>query len=370
MLVTDRTLDAAPATERIAGLDVARAFAILGMVLVNFKVVMGAETSQPAWLVTVLGQVDGRAAALFVTLAGVGISLLWRKVERAPDGAAAALRGTLLRRALFLFVLGLSFVPVWPADILHFYGLYIALAVLFLRRGGATLLLSAVTLTVVSVPMLLLLDYEAEWDWTTLTYHGIWTARGMVKHLLYNGFHPVVPWLGFLLVGMWVGRRDLRSPAVRRRLLIGSAAIFALAEAASRVTVYVIMASYPALPSQDAHAIFGPTPMPPTPFYMVSSAALAVTAMVVSIALARRFSASPAVRVLVATGQLSLTLYLAHVVVGMGLLDALGRLRDQSILFVLGTALLFWAAAVVFAALWRRSFARGPIEWAMRRIAG
>lgn len=34
---------------RIIGLDIARAFAIIGMVIVNFKITMGAEEGGPPW---------------------------------------------------------------------------------------------------------------------------------------------------------------------------------------------------------------------------------------------------------------------------------------------------------------------------------
>ncbi len=37
--------------QRIPGFDIARAFAVLGMVIVNFKVVMNAESNGPPWLV-------------------------------------------------------------------------------------------------------------------------------------------------------------------------------------------------------------------------------------------------------------------------------------------------------------------------------
>ena len=62
--------------KRVIGYDLARALAIFGMVIVNFKIVMGAEQNGPEWLVGLVGLLDGRAAATFVVLAGAGISLL------------------------------------------------------------------------------------------------------------------------------------------------------------------------------------------------------------------------------------------------------------------------------------------------------
>ena len=42
-------------TQRIIGYDFARALAILGMVLVNFVMVMGAESNGPLWLQHLIG---------------------------------------------------------------------------------------------------------------------------------------------------------------------------------------------------------------------------------------------------------------------------------------------------------------------------
>jgi len=73
---------------------------------------------------------------------------------------------------------------------------------------------------------------------------------------------------------------------------------------------------------------------------------------------------------LVPTGQLALTLYVAHVVLGMGSLEALGRLEHQSVGFGLTSAGAFCAIAVLFSVWWRGRFTRGPLEAVMRRVTG
>ena len=50
-------------SNRQYGYDLARAFAVIGMVIVNYKVAMGAENNGPAWLIWLVGLSDGRAAA-------------------------------------------------------------------------------------------------------------------------------------------------------------------------------------------------------------------------------------------------------------------------------------------------------------------
>ncbi|MCP4226483.1 MAG: DUF418 domain-containing protein [Actinomycetia bacterium] len=73
---------------------------------------------------------------------------------------------------------------------------------------------------------------------------------------------------------------------------------------------------------------------------------------------------------LVSTGQLALTIYLAHVFIGMGILDALDRLEDQTLAWAVITSFTFSAAAIAFSWAWRRRYQRGPLEWVMRRVAG
>ena len=63
-------------SQRIAGYDLARSLAILGMVIVNYGSFMGGWGVGPSWLVWLVQLVPGRAAATFVILAGVGMSLM------------------------------------------------------------------------------------------------------------------------------------------------------------------------------------------------------------------------------------------------------------------------------------------------------
>ena len=59
---------------RLDGLDLARYVAFVGMVIVNFKIAMGAE-SDGGYLSLITSALEGRAAATFVVLAGIGLGL-------------------------------------------------------------------------------------------------------------------------------------------------------------------------------------------------------------------------------------------------------------------------------------------------------
>jgi uncharacterized membrane protein YeiB len=108
--------------------------------------------------------------------------------------------------------------------------------------------------------------------------------------------------------------------------------------------------------------------MPPMPLYMIAGAGTACAVIAASIALGERYGDSVWIRPFVATGQLALTLYVGHVVVGMGTLEAIGRLENQTLPFAVLASVLFCVAGVTFAYVWRKRFKRGPLEAVMRSL--
>ncbi len=356
---------------RIVGFDVARAFAFMGMVLVNYSLVMAGSDTGSRWLASAIGLLQGRAAATFVVLAGVGVSLMSRQAREDGDRIGLARHRTVLfRRAAFLFFTGLLYTPLWPADILHFYGLYIVLGAFLLGATDRRLWQVATVLTVGFVLLNFILDYEAGWNWNTLAYVGFWTPTGLVRHMLFNGFHPVLPWAAFLLAGMWLGRQDFHQGEFRRRLLLWSLSTVVVAESISRLLIRELSATADSGTVELVSALFGSAPMPPFPLYVIAGIGTAFTIIVMCVHVTLPAETNRWYSPLVYTGQLALTLYVAHVVIGMGTLDALDRLYDQTLVFATTASVVFCALSVLFAYFWRRQFKRGPVEWVMRRMTG
>ena len=93
--------------KRIECLDFARFFAIFAMIIVNFSIVMGASGKGPKVLNSILNALEGRAAATFVILAGIGMSLMAKKaLQSNVPSEQMAVRKRLLFRAIFLFIVG------------------------------------------------------------------------------------------------------------------------------------------------------------------------------------------------------------------------------------------------------------------------
>lgn len=353
---------------RIDGYDFARAWAVFGMVLVNYRLVMSGE-GEAGWLAAAVGMLEGRAAALFVVLAGVGLSLASNKARSEGNRAALRIsRQRLWKRSFLLLVVGLAYTPVWPADILHFYAFYIALGACLLAVRDRILLVVAGGLVAAFVLLLLLFDYEQGWDFEAVTYLDLWTVEGMVRHIFYNGFHPVVPWAAFLLLGMWLGRQPVSEVAVRRRLLWIAGGVWLAVELVSNGAMSYFTEHPHGMTPEDIAALMDTKPMPPMPQYMLSAGASAVVMIVLSVGFCLRWGEVRGVRLLRRTGQLSLTLYVAHVVLGMGVLEALGLLEGQSVAFAVGAALCFCLLGMVFAGLWLRHFKAGPLEALFRKL--
>ena len=198
---TDASTPNTPSDTRLDGLDLARFLAFAGMVIVNFKVVTGTATADGAPGILV-GALEGRAAATFVVLAGVGLGLACLKdINRAT--------AVTLRRAVFLFVVGLVNALVFEADIIHYYAFHFLVGVSLLPLSNRFVLLGIVMVKLVFCCMTLLLDYNQGWNWENLTYSDFWTPAGFVRNFFFNGWHPMLPWVGFLFYGIMLSRMSL-----------------------------------------------------------------------------------------------------------------------------------------------------------------
>ncbi|MCC7633495.1 DUF418 domain-containing protein [Stenotrophomonas rhizophila] len=338
---------------RLDGIDVARYLSLAGMVLVNFRLAMEVGTAEGGLLAAFFHFLEGKASATFVMLAGMGLVLGTRRLT-----LRAAVWQT-WRRALFLAVLGLVNLLIFPADILHYYACYFVLAVLWLRATPRTLAISMLALALLSWGCLLHLDYSQGWNWQTLEYSGMWQWPGFARNLLFNGFHPVLPWMVFLLGGMWLARMPLAQPRVQLALLVTGALMLAAAYAVQ------------ALAAGGAwQALLDVQPLPPGPTYLLAGLGAACTVIGACLLLMRRAGAR-ALRALLPVGRMTLTLYVAHILVGMGTLEALGMLGNGRTLGeVAWAACVFLLLATVLGWAWSRRASRGPLEAVMRRLTG
>lgn len=331
---------------RLHGLDIARFLAFCGMVLVNFRI--AAQVTPGDDLASnITNALEGRASALFVILAGIGLSL------------GCPSKRVILARATFLFILGLLNLIIFEADILHFYAVYFLIALPFLTASHGRLLLAASGAIVLGFLSLLLLDYEAHWNWQNLTYDDFWTFEGFLRHTFLNGWHPVLPWVGFIFVGMWIGRQDLSQKKLQNMLILCGA-------------VMAIAASLPAHLVQDPQLveILGTASIPPGAFYVLAASGTAAVVIGLMLRLGAGLDRLGIAEWLAAPGRMALSLYVAHILLGMGTLEAMGQL-DGSLTpqAIFGYSLGFCAFSMLLSWIWNLLSNQGPLEILMRKVS-
>jgi len=157
-MVTMTTLaptDEPDGAARIAGLDVLRGLAILGILFMNIPdmgaslwVMFSGDLTHVGWtaadrIAWFLREIlaTGTARCLLEMLFGAGMVILTDRAAQAAAGRWAVLRAYWWRSlVLFLFGVVHVFVLLWPGDILHTYGLAAMIAVLFRRLKPGWLL--------------------------------------------------------------------------------------------------------------------------------------------------------------------------------------------------------------------------------------
>ena len=209
------------------------------------------------------------------------------------------------------------------------------------------------------------MDYNRSWDWVNLTYADFWTLDGFVRNLFFNGWHPVFPWIGFLLYGMILSRLSLGEIATQRNLVIFGAVLLAIAEGASAAITPKLHSMDPLL------APLGSTSsLPPLPLYTLAGIGAASMAIGICLAVAEMAKRLGILRLVVPAGRQTLTLYFAHVFVGVVMMEELGSLVDQELSVAVIAALAFCTISAVYAFFWSEKFKRGPLEELMSRFSG
>lgn len=357
---------------RIVGLDIARAIAIFGMITVNYRSTFHEVGEAPLWLESLADQVNGRAAATFVFLAGIGISLLSRRSRLSGDKALVREdRIDLLRRSLFLLAIGFLFRQVWDYDILHFYGIWLAMAALVLSVRSPWLL--AIALLMVAIfPLLYYIvpDQLGISFWATTD---AFTLRDIAIDYFFQGYHPVAPWFAFMLIGMVIGRLDLTDPRVRRNMLIGGLAMIVIGEGIAGIGLdlgyfKLLEEGFASIDLNEANAIIDTTAYPPMPLFVLVGTGWAMTIVSLCFGFGLRFGERRWVTPFVHTGQLAMTIYILHGTFGVWAIGWAGYKPSQTLGWILGYCVIFYVVAILFATLWRRRFSRGPVEAIMRRL--
>lgn len=348
--------------ERLPGPDVVRAVALIGVVVMNYHGYLiirgGARTG--GWAAELFdpwtGPLSTRFAATFVLVAGVGVTLLTRRVWT-PDLVTVA-RWQLVRRGLVLYLLGLLLDRIWPGTIIVFYGAMFAIAALLFTLKTWWVLAVGVAATVAGwvINAWMYERESARESVAWLTQPGPTSVRGIAFDLFVNGTHPLLPWLAFFCVGIVIGRH-LDAAQLTATLVGAGLVLFASA---------TIVSTLSSTPFQEF--VLSTDPASRSLPYTASALGTSMIAFGAVSWAAERFPTvtDPLRR----AGQLSLTIYLAHIAVFNLFVHWLELIEPGGIGTSLAFAGAFWVVAIGAATWWHRRFGRGPAERVYRALSG
>ena len=162
---------------------------------------------------------------------------------------------------------------------------------------------------------------------------------------------------------------DLSQTSIRLRLFSLALAFFLLSETLFYVIRMEVGDEHSVgLTADEEEFLLSVSIIPSLPQYMVSATCSSVMVLAASLYFAYKYRNRAPIRWLSQTGRLALSLYVEHIVLGMGLLEQLGWLEGQDIALSLASALLLCLVGTIFSALWLGTFKEGSREWLFRKL--
>ena len=338
-----------PKASRIAGVDIARAVALIGMLMVHFgpNAASGFEGALYSFP-------HGRASILFVVVAGVGMALL---TARAEGRGLARLRMAWFALVLMPLGLWLQTLPHPIAVILHHYAFFFLFGIVICGLSRRALLVLAVAATFIGPALYLAGRMTVGLDFFDRQSVELGAdPLAILAAMIFAGPYPLLTWAGPIAFGLYLGRCDLRDAGTRWAMIALGIGVALLTAPLS----WLGMALFGEPAGRDAwQTIFSAAPHSQMPLWLINSTAVATAVIGLSLFagdLLGRFA-----RPLVVLGQIVLTAYVAQ-------LFALAGWRDLIQQRTVGAAVLsvlaFTVAATVAAMIWQRFVSRrGPVEW-------
>ena len=375
---------------RFASLDVARTIAMFGIIVLNYHGYLNFQSTSSMtapsvferWWHPFEGALANPFPVGFVMVAGMGVALLLQNVARANANlntteiaqARTEARWRLARRGLFLFTLGYGIEWVWAGTILPYYGAYF-LAASIIATWSARKLIALATISTFAAAIIEWWRLEQSFDGNLTTWLSPSTPntpRNLLIRLFIDYTHPLFPWLAFFIVGILLGRKYHDIAKFRRKLLTVAVATAAFA--------YITNAIVNSLVRSDAdngmssalmwRHLVSTQPFDRSVLYVFASLGVVVTVFLLITILCEKLHDSLGIRVAQTTGQLTLTIYLAHIFIYNIVVTQAGLVQPTGLDTAMTMSVVVFVAAVIWANWWSRLFGRGPAERLYRRFGG
>lgn len=376
---SDRQLE-----QRFASLDVARTIALFGIIVLNYHGYLNFQstnsTTAPSiferWWHPFEGALANPFPVGFVMVAGMGVAMLFNRDQAVQlrNGDISDIRWRLARRGLFLFTLGYGVEWVWAGTILPYYGAYFLIGSIIATWSARKLIALAVLSTVIAaIVELWRLEQSFDGNLTTwLSPSAPNTPRDLLIRLFIDYTHPIFPWLMFFIVGILLGRKYHLIAKIRRQVLIASVSATTIAYTANSIVNDQISDDFNNGSSAAVRLnhLVSTRPFDRGALYVVASIGVVVAVFMLITILCEKFDDSLIVRLAQTTGQMTLTIYLAHIFIYNIIVNQLGLVTPTGLDTAMTMSIVVYVAAVVWANWWSPLFGRGPAERLYRHFGG
>jgi uncharacterized membrane protein YeiB len=358
-------------------LDLTRAIALVGVVMMNYHSYLNKDKAfyppRPSFAEQIFNPLSGilttRFAATFVLVAGMSIALLVQPAMQ--SGNAELIRSAqmkLARRGLFLYALGAAVQWIWPGTILFYYGAFLLISAVMCTWSNRSLVAVAVASTAVSTGLSAWRGYQLfEGNFTQWLSPAPNSPRNLLIRTFFDYTHPVFPWIAFICAGIILGRNLERLSQLRTRIMLWSSfslfvtfliRTFVMPDSLSSQSDYALQRALST--NNHEHSVL----------HVTSSLAVALIAFCAISLVTDSRATSRAVAFFARTGQMTLSIYLAHVLVFNLVVNWLNWIRPTGLDTALVLSLAFYAVAVPASSLYFRRFGIGPCERVYRAFGG
>lgn len=362
---------------RISSLDVTRAIALVGVVMMNYHAYLNKDKAfyppHPSFAERIFNPLSGilttRFAATFVLIAGMSIALLVQSAMQ--SGNVELIRSAqmkLARRGLFLYAAGAAVQWIWPGTILFYYGAFLLISAVICTWSNRLLVAVSVASIAVSTGLSAWRGYQFfEGNFTQWLSPAPNTPRNLLIRTFVDYTHPVFPWITFICAGIILGRSLERLTQFRTHIMLWSGVslfvtflirTFAMPDSITAQSDYVLQRALST--NNHDHSVL----------HVTSTLAVALLVFCcISFIIDSRVN-SRAVTFLARTGQMTLSIYLAHVLVFNLVVNWLNWVRPTGLDTALVLSLAFYVVAVPASSLYFRRFGIGPCERVYRAFGG
>ena len=361
---------------RVVAVDVMRTIALFGIIVLNYHGYLnfsGApRTPEPSiyerWWHPFEGVLANPFPVGFVMVAGMGVSLM-TGTKNTPQ-LIDETRWRLARRGLFLFALGYGIEWIWRGTILPYYGALFLVAGVIAHWSKQKLILLGIFSVVVAAAV------EA-WRFAE-TFNGNFTAwlspaepdspRNLLIRIFIDYTHPLFPWLAFFITGILLGRNYATFKIIRfRLLLVGICAV-----SFSYLTNAMIhsLTDSSSQTDQSLRNFTSTRPFDRGVLYVVSAMGVVITVFAVLHFLCERYENSRIIETARITGQMTLTIYLAHIFIYNTIVNRMELVTPTGLDTAMTMSIVVYISAIIWANWWHNHFGRGPAEIVYRIFGG